>query len=198
MYAQVEKKKKTENKSRAIANPVAQKKSTRKQGFQFMNNLSGLVVQTRLQEREGVAQFTKKSLENVYSGFVKNHNRVVQLAKRQEFSPEQKRKILAKNARKSGGFYRCEHCGFMHKLLHYATFRGNKIGDGGFQIDHIKAASSGGRALIRNGRVLCGTCNTSKGNRKKVGKSTGIDKYHALHGKSKAKDYSRRPSIRRK
>ncbi len=52
MYAQVEKnkEKKIDKKSRVIANSVAQKKSTGKQGFEFMNNLSGLVVQTKLQD----------------------------------------------------------------------------------------------------------------------------------------------------
>lgn len=52
MYTQVERKKekKIENKSRVIANSVTQKKSSAKQGFEFMNNLSGLVVQTKLQD----------------------------------------------------------------------------------------------------------------------------------------------------
>ncbi len=199
MYAQIEKKKDKEigNKGKVITNSVAQKKGRGMQGFQFINNLSGLVMQTKLQEREGVAQFLTKSPENVCNGFVKNQGYVVQLA-RDNFTNLQKQNILARNKKRNGGYYRCEHCGFMHKLLHYATFKGKKIGDGGFQVDHIKAASTGGRALIGNGRVLCGTCNTSKGNRKKVGKSTGIVKYHALHGKRKAKDYSRRPIKRRK
>ncbi len=44
MYAQIEKKKenKIENKSSVIANPVAQKKSTVKKGFEITNN-SGLL-----------------------------------------------------------------------------------------------------------------------------------------------------------
>jgi hypothetical protein len=52
MYAQVEKnkEKKIGDKSRVIANSVAQKKSTGKQGFEFMNNLSGFVAQTKLQD----------------------------------------------------------------------------------------------------------------------------------------------------
>ena len=52
MYEQLEKKKENKigNKSRVIANSVAQKKSTGKQGFEFMNNLSSLVVQTKLQD----------------------------------------------------------------------------------------------------------------------------------------------------
>lgn len=52
MYSKVEKKKakKTENKSRVIVNPVAQKKGTEKQGFKFVDNLSSIVVQNKLQE----------------------------------------------------------------------------------------------------------------------------------------------------
>ena len=47
MYAQVEKTK--ENKSRAVANSVAQKKSSVKQGFGFVDNRPEAVVQKKMQ-----------------------------------------------------------------------------------------------------------------------------------------------------
>jgi hypothetical protein len=48
MYEQVEKPK--ENKSRAVANSVAQKKSNVKQGFGFVDNRSATIAQRRLEE----------------------------------------------------------------------------------------------------------------------------------------------------
>ncbi|WP_372378361.1 HNH endonuclease signature motif containing protein [Vibrio natriegens] len=107
---------------------------------------------------------------------------------REEFSSVQKNRILNKSKVSNGGFYTCSNCGFQHKLLRYAKYRGANTGDGSFHVDHIIPASKGGRALIRNGAVLCGTCNTSKGNRA-TAKATGIKKYAGLHRKSKLKDY---------
>lgn len=119
---------------------------------------------------------------------------VVQLARGVTFTKQQQEKMLAANKKKHGGkFHTCTNCGFQHALAHYATFRGKRMGDGHFQIDHIKHASKGGRNLMRNGRVLCGTCNTSRGNRAAV-KRTGASKYRALHQKNIAKNYLRRPS----
>ncbi|TCN59950.1 HNH endonuclease [Flavobacterium circumlabens] len=119
---------------------------------------------------------------------------VAQLAKGVTFTKQQREKMLAANKKKHGGkFHTCTNCGFQHALAHYATFRGRRMGDGQFQIDHIKHASKGGRNLIRNGRVLCGTCNTSRGNRA-AAKRTGARKYRALHQKNIAKNYLRRPS----
>lgn len=115
---------------------------------------------------------------------------------RDNFSARQRAKVLAKNRAKNNGFYTCEHCGFQHKLLNYATYQGRRMGDGGFQVDHILHASRGGRALIGNARVLCGTCNTSRGNRAMPSRF-GIDKYRALHKKSFKKDYRRKPSKNR-
>ncbi len=56
MYAPIEKKKdkKIGNKGKVITNSVAQKKSAGKQGFQFLNNMSGLVMQTKLQDDEKI------------------------------------------------------------------------------------------------------------------------------------------------
>ncbi len=47
MYAQIEKSK--ENKSRAVANSVAQKKSNLKQGFGFVDNRSEVIAQRKFQ-----------------------------------------------------------------------------------------------------------------------------------------------------
>jgi len=119
---------------------------------------------------------------------------VAQLARGVTFTKQQREKMLAANKKKHGGkFHTCTNCGFQHALAHYATFRGKRMGDGHFQIDHIKHASKGGRNLIRNGRVLCGTCNTSRGNRA-AAKRTGLSKYRALHQKKTGKNYLRRPS----
>ncbi|MAN28800.1 MULTISPECIES: HNH endonuclease [Mesonia] len=120
-----------------------------------------------------------------------NHptNHVFQLSRRrEEFTPRQKAKILAKNRKKNNNFYTCENCGFKHRQIRYATYRGRRTGDGSFHIDHKVAASHGGRALMGNARVLCGTCNTSKGNRD-AAKRTGRSKFRALHGKIYPKDY---------
>ncbi len=114
-----------------------------------------------------------------------------QLVKRDNFSKEQRQKILAKNKKRNLGFYSCTHCGFKHKMTTYAKYRGRRLGDGGFHVDHKLAAARGGRALMRNATVLCGTCNTSKGSRATVGKR-GIDKYRGLHGKSALKNYLRK------
>jgi 5-methylcytosine-specific restriction endonuclease McrA len=111
---------------------------------------------------------------------------------RDNFKTEQKEKILEKNKNKNNGYYTCEECGFSNTNKNYATFQGKRIGDGGFQVDHIKPASSGGLAKSKNSSVLCGTCNTSKGNRSIVQKK-GINKYRALDGKSIVKDYKRKP-----
>ncbi len=59
MYAQVEKPK--ENKSRAVANSVAQKKNTVKPGFGFVNNRPEAVVQRTLQERANNSLQTKQA-----------------------------------------------------------------------------------------------------------------------------------------
>jgi 5-methylcytosine-specific restriction endonuclease McrA len=130
-----------------------------------------------------------KSNESI-SNFNSN---VVQLVNGITFTKQQRQKKLAANKKKNGGFYTCTHCGFQHKKTQYATFKGRRMGDGNFQIDHIVHASKGGRNSMRNGRVLCGTCNTSRGNRATVGR-TGMQKYHALHQKRDPKDYLRKPN----
>ncbi|UPZ14778.1 HNH endonuclease [Flavobacterium humidisoli] len=122
------------------------------------------------------------------------NSNVVQLMK---FNKEQRAKKLAANKKKNDGFHTCDHCGFQHSLVHYATFQNRRMGDGQFHIDHIQPASMGGRNNMRNGRVLCGTCNTSRGNRAHVG-ATGFKKYHALHRKTAKKDYKRKPSKKRR
>lgn len=59
MYAQVENPK--ENKSRAIANSVAQKKSNGKQGFGFVDNRPEMVTQRKVQE---VANKSTRVIQN--------------------------------------------------------------------------------------------------------------------------------------
>lgn len=122
---------------------------------------------------------------------IANYNsNVVQLMK---FNKEQRAKKLAANKKKYKGFHTCTNCGFQHSQVHYATFKGRRMGDGQFHLDHIQPASKGGRNNMRNGRIFCGTCNTSRGNRAYVGR-TGRDKYRALHRKKVAKDYKRKPN----
>jgi|TARA_R110000796_G_scaffold71409_3_gene162047 5-methylcytosine-specific restriction endonuclease McrA len=105
--------------------------------------------------------------------------------------------ILKKNADKNGGFYTCENCRFQHKQSTYATLKGGRMGDGSFHVDHKTPASNGGMASKRNSAVLCGTCNTSKGNRL-AAKATGMDKYKGLHRKSVPKDYIRKPRVKKR
>ncbi|QNU66052.1 hypothetical protein EHE19_014340 [Ruminiclostridium herbifermentans] len=50
VFSKEERRKKTENKSRMTANSVTQKKSKGKKGFQFVDNLSSIVVQNKLIE----------------------------------------------------------------------------------------------------------------------------------------------------
>ena len=111
---------------------------------------------------------------------------------RDNFSSDQRRRILAKNAKRNGGFHTCAHCGFQHSLSTYAKHGNRRIGDASFHVDHITPASHGGRALVRNARVLCGTCNTSRGNRAII-KKTGRQKYRALHRSRKLRVYKRKP-----
>lgn len=106
---------------------------------------------------------------------------------RDNFKQVQRAKILARNKKKYG-LYTCEHCGFQHGQIHYATYKGKRTGDGGFQVDHITPASKGGRALVRNSRVLCGTCNTSRGNRAGPAR-LGINKYRGIHKGKITKNY---------
>jgi 5-methylcytosine-specific restriction endonuclease McrA len=113
--------------------------------------------------------------------------------KRDNFSSTQRDKILSKNSKKNEGFYTCENCGFQHKQKTYATKKGKPMGDGGFQIDHIVPDSLGGKAKTKNSAVLCGTCNTSKGNRG-MARITGMQKYPALHRKPQLKDYQKSPN----
>ena len=124
------------------------------------------------------------------------NSNVVQLG-RINFTKEQREKKLAANKKSNGGFHTCTNCGFQHKKIHYATFKGRRMGDGQFHVDHIQPASKGGKNNMRNGRIFCGTCNTSRGNRANVG-VTGFMKYHALHRKKIAKNYIRRPSKKRR
>jgi 5-methylcytosine-specific restriction endonuclease McrA len=122
----------------------------------------------------------------------------IRSSKRDNFNAGQRRRMLGRNAKRNNGYYTCENCGFQHRQTEYARYRGRPLGDGRFHIDHIKHASRGGRAIMKNGRVLCGTCNTSRGNRRRVG-LTGIRKYAGAHRGSSLKNYSKlRRSRRRK
>ena len=104
--------------------------------------------------------------------------------------------MLARDKPKHG-FHTCAHCGFQHSLATYATYRGRALGDGSFHIDHVVPASQGGLALARNGRVLCGTCNTSRGAGRAI-KTTGISKFSGIHRGGVLKNYSRLRSSRRR
>lgn len=99
------------------------------------------------------------------------------------FSEAEKKKVFKAN--RSGGMYTCESCNFSHALKTYFKKKGGRIGDGGFQVDHIKHFSKGGKGVASNGRILCGTCNTSRG-AKKAAKTKGRHKYAFLHNGSKA------------
>ncbi len=104
------------------------------------------------------------------------------------FDQDTKDKIFEANKTASGGkYYTCSNgaCGFQHEHRSYLLRASKKIqkrrvGDGGFHIDHIRAKSKGGKGRLKNGRVLCGTCNTSRGNRRNIN-MTGIMKFAGLH-----------------
>lgn len=91
MYAQMEKPK--ENKSRAVANAVAQKNSNMKQGFDFVDNRLKTVVQRKLQEmadnysnKEQHPIQKKRSTSHPIQG-VSNEG-VMQMRKLREMDPE--------------------------------------------------------------------------------------------------------------
>ncbi|WP_343706911.1 HNH endonuclease signature motif containing protein [Flavobacterium sp.] len=175
-----------ENDFQGAANSLTPNRNTIGNTFQLADNRvsSSTLTNTNISVRQ---LKSNQAIANYNSN-------VVQLVK---FDKKQRAKKLAANKDKNDGFYTCTHCGFQHSELHYATFQGKKLGDGQFHIDHIQPASRGGRNNMRNGRVLCGTCNTSRGNRARVG-ATGFKKYHALHRKTLPKDYMRRPSKKRR
>ena len=74
MYAQVEKPK--ENKRRVVANSVAQKKSSDKQGFGFIDNRPEAVAQKKLQEMANSSPQAKQVTQ------LQVHSNVIQLAGR--------------------------------------------------------------------------------------------------------------------
>ena len=128
---------------------------------------------------------------------INNSSQSLQFVHKLKFDEKQRKSILAKNAKKNNGYHTCVHCGFQHKLTTYAKYRGRKLGDGGFHIDHINPVSRGGKANIRNGRVLCGTCNTSRGNRNHIN-LTGIQKFKGIHQGALLYNYKRLQSSRRR
>ncbi len=96
------------------------------------------------------------------------------------FPAKVKKQVLSANRKANAGFHTCTNCNFQHAQKTYLKVAGKKsVGDGGFQVDHIKPFSKGGQGKLSNGRVLCGTCNTSRGNRNKFG-STGYAKFRGL------------------
>jgi hypothetical protein len=109
------------------------------------------------------------------------------VVQRSPFSKKDRAKIFTANKKKNGGLHTCTNCGLSHYRLTYVKKTGGRaIGDGGFHVDHIKPKSKGGKGTLKNGRVLCGTCNTSRGNRKTAG-VTGYSKYRGLDGKKNLK-----------
>ncbi|MBL0739551.1 HNH endonuclease [Flavobacterium sp. GN10] len=175
-----------ENDYKGAANSLTSNRNTIGNTFQLVDNrvssstlTNSNISTTQLKSHQAIANY---------------NSNVVQLTK---FNKEQRARKLAANKKKNDGYHTCNHCGFQHSLVHYATFQNRRMGDGQFHIDHIQPASRGGRNNMRNGRVLCGTCNTSRGNRAHVG-ATGFKKYHALHRKKAAKNYMRRPSKKRR
>ncbi|MCM0668913.1 HNH endonuclease [Flavobacterium tyrosinilyticum] len=176
---------KRHNSQEAASNPTS---TNSRNTFQLVDNRIPTSTSTLTNSNISTTQLKSNQA-------IANYNsNVVQLTK---FNKEQRARKLAANKKKNDGFHTCDHCGFQHSLVHYATFQNRRMGDGQFHIDHIQPASRGGRNNMRNGRVLCGTCNTSRGNRAHVG-ATGFKKYHALHRKLAAKNYMRRPSKKRR
>ncbi|MEH1930299.1 HNH endonuclease [Nostoc sp.] len=102
------------------------------------------------------------------------------------FSKNLRERMIAANRRQNNGYITCENgkCGFQHQKTSYFFKNGRLAGDGSFHIDHVHPKSKGGRGTVNNGRVLCGTCNTSRGNRRRI-RRTGMMKFPGLHGKTK-------------
>lgn len=93
-------------------------------------------------------------------------------ARRGAFTKSGSDSIKEANRKKNNGWYKCSHCGFTNKNKVFAESAetGRPVGDGSFHADHKKSLGSGGTGNAkRNGQVLGGTCNCSKGKRKKPG-----------------------------
>jgi uncharacterized protein RhaS with RHS repeats len=88
-----------------------------------------------------------------------------------EFSRGDADGIKDRTRKANRGWYKCQGCGFKNKNKVFAkTPKGRPVGDGSFHADHKRARARGGTANAkRNGQVLGGTCNCSKGKRKKSG-----------------------------
>jgi RHS repeat-associated protein len=94
------------------------------------------------------------------------------LARLGDFSRSQANTIKEANRKKNRGFYKCANCGFKNKNKVFAIAKetGRPVGDGAFHADHKKSLARGGSGNPkRNGQALGGTCNCSKGKRKKAG-----------------------------
>jgi RHS repeat-associated protein len=94
------------------------------------------------------------------------------LARLGDFSRSQANNIKEANRKKNRGFYKCANCGFKNKNKVFAVSKetGRPVGDGAFHADHKKSLGRGGSGNPnRNGQALGGTCNCSKGKRKKAG-----------------------------
>jgi RHS repeat-associated protein len=89
-----------------------------------------------------------------------------------DFKASDKNAWKEENKQKNAGFYTCEHCNFQtkNKVFAIAPKSGRPVGDGSIHMDHKNTPNAnGGAATKPNSQTLGGTCNCSKGKRKKVG-----------------------------
>jgi RHS repeat-associated protein len=94
------------------------------------------------------------------------------LARVGDFTRSQASSIKEANRKANKGFYKCPGCGFKNKNKVFAVSKetGRPVGDGAFHADHKNPLGRGGTGNPkRNGQALGGTCNCSKGKRRKPG-----------------------------
>jgi hypothetical protein len=96
-----------------------------------------------------------------------------------DFSDKERDAVRDANKAKYGK-YQCEFCGFRHSQLAYDSAGGT---NGMFHVDHVVPKSHGGQGVVSNGRLLDGTCNTSRGDGDTPKNITGMMKYKGIHDK---------------
>lgn len=88
-----------------------------------------------------------EDIEGIILGIIKNRR----VDPRRFFSPEEKARLLV-DMKQENGMYRCEKCN-------------NLFNEEDLTVDHIEPWSKGGRTDLNNARIVCRSCNSSKGNR---------------------------------